>query len=225
MVLWRVTERVALSLGIAAGIFYTAAQLFAAITPRVELQRFDRLVAAQAEPGEAGAESILPDPDSVDFELWSKDRVRLYRETLAAGSAHASAVLRIPALDLEVPVFDGTDDWTLNRGLGWIAGTARPGELGNVGVAGHRDGFFRGLKDIAMGDEIHLRTLTDQTTYRVDEILIVDPKDVHVLGPREQPSITLVTCYPFYFIGKAPNRYIVRASRADSGLASVRTPE
>jgi sortase A len=121
-------------------------------------------------------------------------------------------VLRIERVRLRVPVFEGTSDTILNRGAGWIEGTARPGEPGNVGVAGHRDGFFRGLKDVAVGDRIEIDTGQATQIFSVDEISIVNPDDVHVLYPRSRPSLTLVTCYPFYFVGSAPQRYIVHAS-------------
>ena len=109
-------------------------------------------------------------------------------------------------------MFEGTDDLVLNRGLGWIVGTARPGDTGNIGIAGHRDGFFRGLKDIAAGDTMELETQGRRATYVVDEIEIVTPEQVEVLKPRAAPAITLVTCYPFYFIGDAPRRFIVHAT-------------
>ena len=89
---------------------------------------------------------------------------------------------------------------------------ARPGEIGNVGIAGHRDGFFRGLKDVAIGDTLELVTEKRINTYVIDRIVIVEPSDVSVLGARPNPSVTLVTCYPFYYVGSAPHRYIVQAS-------------
>jgi sortase A len=122
------------------------------------------------------------------------------------------AVLRIPKLNLEVPVLNGTDRFTLNRGVGRIPGTAFPGETGNIGIAGHRDGFFRGLKDIHMGDKIELLTAKGTDIYTVDRILITDPSDVSVLDSGTKPALTLVTCYPFHYIGPAPRRFIVEAS-------------
>jgi sortase A len=115
-------------------------------------------------------------------------------------------------LDIRAPVFEGTDEWELNRGLGWIQGTASPGEAGNVGIAGHRDGFFRALKDVRVGDDIELLTLRRAASYTVDAIEIVTPDNVGVLRPRGAPSLTLVTCYPFYFVGDAPQRFIVHAT-------------
>ncbi len=114
-----------------------------------------------------------------------------------------------------------TDDSTLDRGVGYIQGTARPGTDGNLGIAGHRDGFFRGLKDIAPGDMVELDTIERKDTYRIERTWVVDPEDVSVLDPTPTASLTLVTCYPFYFIGSAPRRFIVRAVRVADGPAPV----
>jgi sortase A len=133
------------------------------------------------------------------------------------------ALLRISKIHLVAPVFNGTDDLTLNRGVGRIAGTVHVGAKGNLGIAGHRDGFFRGLKDLRMGDKIDL-VLPDRTeTYVVDNIQIVDPANVGVLRPEPVFSLTLVTCYPFYFIGSAPQRYIVHGSQVASEQSAAIT--
>jgi sortase A len=87
-----------------------------------------------------------------------------------------------------------------------------PGTPGNSGLAGHRDGFFRGLKDVTLGDTIELETLQGTQTYRIERTWIVNPSDVWVLDPTPEQSITLVSCYPFYFVGSAPQRFIVRAA-------------
>ena len=127
-------------------------------------------------------------------------------------SAEPLALLRIPALQLVVPVLEGTDEFTLNRGLGRIAGTAMPGERGNIGIAGHRDSFFRRLEHISVGETIELVTLRGTDVYEVDQIRVTTPTDLGVLQPRTSSSLTLVTCYPFHFLGPAPSRYIVEAS-------------
>ncbi|MGB5173365.1 MAG: class D sortase [Thermoanaerobaculia bacterium] len=152
----------------------------------------------------------------VDYSLWDEGRIEEYEESLGHEFGPPLAILRIPTLDLHVPLLEGTNDLVLNRGVGRIVGTARPGELGNIGIAGHRDGFFRGLKDIAQGDTIELETLTATDIYRIDKITIVTPQDVHVLEHQAVPTLTLVTCYPFYFVGKAPKRYIVSATMIES---------
>jgi len=146
-----------------------------------------------------------------DQSLWADQRIREYEQSLLSEVEPPLAVLTIAKLDIEVPVYDGADDVNLNRGVGRIRGTARVGSTGNLGIAGHRDGFFRGLKDIAPGDEIDLLTVYGNETYRVSSIEIVDPSDVSVLAPTEHKTLTLVTCYPFYYAGHAPQRYIVKA--------------
>lgn len=192
---------------------YVGARIHRSVLSRVEVERFkDRLLVSKeldASPEVAGKEP--------DFSLWSAKRIKGYQESLAAHFAPALALLRIPKIDLEVPVLEGTDDLSLNRAVGHIAGTPKPGERGNVGIAGHRDGFFRGLKDVSTGDTIEIVTLDYVDTYVIDEITVVDPLNVSVLAPSAQPSVTLVTCYPFYFIGSAPQRYIVRASLVSQG--------
>jgi sortase A len=153
---------------------------------------------------------------SVNFSLWSPKRIQEYQRALLSDSRTPVALLRIPKIGLEVPVLEGTDEVTLNRGVGHIVGTARPLESGNIGIAGHRDGFFRGLKDIMPGDLVELESVGTHATYAVDEIEIVLPSDSSVLQPRNKSAITLVTCYPFYFVGSAPNRFIVHASLTQS---------
>ena len=130
----------------------------------------------------------------------------------AGATGKALALLRIPALQIEVPVLEGTDVVTLNSGVGRIAGTALPGQPGNMGIAGHRDSFFEGLKKINKGDTIQLIYRQHTDIYVVDLIEITSPEDVSVLEPGGQPELTLVTCWPFSFIGPAPRRFVVRAS-------------
>jgi len=146
-----------------------------------------------------------------DQSLWSEKRIVAWRRAVEESAATPLAVLRIPRLRIEVPVLPGTDDRTLDRAVGHIDDTALPGADGNSGIAGHRDGFFRGLKDIAEGDVIELETTQVKEIYRVERTWVVDPEDVSVLDPTPTRALTLVTCYPFYYIGPAPRRYIVRA--------------
>ena len=156
--------------------------------------------------------------DDVDFSLWSPKRVQAYKASLLAKLDRPLAVLRIPRLRITAPVLEGTDDLTLNRGVGRIGSTAQMGSDGNVGIAGHRDGFFRALKDIVRGDSIEVVTPQGQDLYIVDRIDIVTPRDVSVIGPSKIAGITLITCYPFYHIGDAPQRYIVHASLKERRL-------
>ena len=176
-------------------------------------------VPAPAAPPVAAVEPAPPPPapvtfpSNVDYRLWSPVRIKEYEASIAERNDGPLAVMRIRNLDIEAAVLPDSTDWALNRGVGWIEGTARPGEPGNVGIAGHRDGFFRGLKDIASGDTIELEVPGRVEQYRVSGITIVKPTDVSVLDPTNEPSLTLVTCYPFYYVGSAPERFIVKATR------------
>jgi len=151
--------------------------------------------------------------EPADMSQWSESRRHHYEESLKRALPPAIGILTIPKVGLKAPLFEGTDDTALDRGVGHIDGTNLPGGAGNVGIAGHRDGFFRGLKDLGVGDVILLKTVADTETYVVAETRIVPPEDMSVLDPTSVPSLTLVTCYPFYFVGPAPQRYIVRAVR------------
>lgn len=121
--------------------------------------------------------------------------------------------IEIPRLDLSAIVMEGTSPTNLRRAVGHISGTALPGQPGNVGISGHRDTYFRPLRKIQQNDIITLTTLLGEYRYRVVFIKIVGPNDVSVLDPSGNEILTIVTCYPFYFVGSAPNRFIVRAER------------
>ncbi len=121
--------------------------------------------------------------------------------------------IEIQRLGMSVVVAEGTDESTLRRAVGHIVGTALPGQIGNVGIAAHRDTFFRPLRNIHHDDIIMLTTLGGEYRYRVVSTKIVAPDDVAVLNSDGTQILTLVTCYPFYFVGSAPNRFIVRAAR------------
>ena len=168
----------------------------------------------------AALKSAVPEAGKPDQSLWSPHRISAWHRALSDPSPVPLAVLRIPKIRLEAPVLPGTDDRTLDRAVGHIEGTAKPGTDGNAGVAGHRDGFFRGLKDITPGDVIELETIRGKDSYRVERTWVVDPEDVSVLDPTPRRALTLVTCYPFYYIGSAPRRFIVRALLAGDKVAS-----
>jgi sortase A len=135
------------------------------------------------------------------------------RREPAAGSVIGR--IEIPRLGVSSIVRAGSDARTLQLAVGHIPGTALPGESGNVGLAGHRDTFFRRLRNIRPDDEIRVVTREGTFVYRVQRTNVVNPQDVWVLDPTGHPTLTLVTCYPFTYIGSAPQRFIVRASLAN----------
>jgi sortase A len=122
-------------------------------------------------------------------------------------------MLDVPRLKLSTPVIEGDDEQTLERAVGHLPDTPMPWEAGNSAIAGHRDGLFRPLKDLKIGDEIRFRTTRDEFRYRVTRTAIVKPDDVSVLQPRSGTTLTLITCYPFYYVGSAPKRFVVHAER------------
>lgn len=212
-------ERLLLAGGVVLMLAYAAATIHSQVMYRAGMWTFRTL--------NSGSQAVSPDRNhsgAVDFSLWSSQRVEAYGRAVARRLGAPIAMLSVPRLALRVPVFEGTDELTLNRGVGRIEGTEKFGGEGNVGIAGHRDGFFRSLKDVRLGDRIELGLARQKLVYTVDRITVVSPRDVTVLRARSNPSVTLVTCYPFYFVGGAPQRYIVQASlvNSNSELTEVR---
>ena len=123
-------------------------------------------------------------------------------------------MLDVPRLELSTVVIEGDDMTTLEKAVGHLPDTPMPWDAGNSAIAGHRDGLFRPLKDVKVGDEIRFRTTRDEYRYRVTKTTIVEPDDLSVLAPQSDDStLTLITCYPFYYVGNAPKRFIVHATR------------
>jgi len=212
----RRVESVLLATGLTLLAVWSGAWNYRTVSSRAAVKRFEA-DQAQSLPVKSANVDNPASGSQVDFSLWSAKRVDAYKESLVKKGDRPLAILRIPKIHLEVPVYNDTDDLTLNRGVGRILGTARVGEGGNLGIAGHRDGFFRGLKDLATDDEIELARTGQSDTYVVDKIRIVKPEDVTVLAAMRVPTLTLVTCYPFYYVGSAPQRYIVSASMKGFG--------
>ena len=151
---------------------------------------------------------------SPDQSLWS-DKTKLKFENSKNTDRDPLAVVRIDRLNIEGPVFVGTDKKTLDFGIGIVKGTAMPGEVGNMALSAHRDSFFRPLKDIIVGDRIEMSTDAGQQDFEVTNISIVDSQDISVLDHTDTTVLTLITCHPFYYEGYAPDRFIVRAIPVD----------
>jgi LPXTG-site transpeptidase (sortase) family protein len=154
----------------------------------------------------------------IEIEKNPQEPLQDSQDKIVTEQAHAAPTpgspvgrLYIPSIDLSVMVLNGTDEWVLSQAVGRIEGTALPGKSGNLGIAGHRDRHFRVLRKIRQGDEITLTTTQGTFRYSVANTEIVNPADTRVLKPSSQPSLTLVTCYPFYYVGHAPKRFVVKA--------------
>ncbi len=213
----RTAERVFLAIGLALLALWGVARFHGGMASRAALERFKAVSAASND------HAIAPEAraSALQFAQWSPQRIAAYKDSLATKKDLPLAILRIPKISLEVPVFNDTDDLTLNRGVGRILGTAQIGEPGNVGIAGHRDGFFRGLKDVQREDFVDLIRPGRTERFVITNIQIVNPDEIHVLDATAVPTLTLVTCYPFYYVGSAPQRYVVTATIQISSQADV----
>ncbi|MGH8203208.1 MAG: class D sortase [Steroidobacteraceae bacterium] len=174
------------------------------------------LVALARLEGEAGRQAALEAFDGAaaapDQSLWSPERVKDYEASLAVVTDTPLAILRVPGVGLEVPVYAAASELHLNRGAGLIKGMGLPDRGGNLGIAGHRDGWFRVLKDIQPGQAIEVETPRRRHLFRVVSTEVVEPDDLRLLADTVDPTVTLVTCYPFYYLGAAPRRFIVRGN-------------
>jgi sortase A len=150
---------------------------------------------------------------SLEDEIQTQQRAQVGAPRPAVENGDVLARLEVPRLGMSVAVLQGTNSQVLRLGVGHIAGTALPGDLGNSGIAGHRDTFFRELRDIRQNDEIQLQTTTGLFRYEVDWAKVVAPEDLSVLAPSTESALTLVTCYPFQYFGTAPSRFVVHARR------------
>ena len=152
-----------------------------------------------------------------------EQRAALERMRMAAPArVHASAALAtgaligsldIPRLRLSAMIAEGDDDGTLKVAIGHLPDTPMPWHDGNSALAGHRDTFFRALQHVRVGDALRVSTVRGDFQYKVRETMVVGPNDVWILDPTDRPTLTLITCYPFSYVGKAPRRFIVRAER------------
>jgi LPXTG-site transpeptidase (sortase) family protein len=164
-----------------------------------------------ARGGLSYGESPVVGPD----ETWS-DRRRAAFERFSRGLVPQPAgYLALPGQNIRVPIFDGTGELALTLGAGHLPDTAPLGGDGNAAIAGHRDGFFRALRLVTVGDRLSIETAGQARPYRVTEQWVVAPEDLWVLEPTAEPSVTLITCYPFYYAGNAPERFILRAVLVD----------
>jgi sortase A len=182
------------------------------------------LVSVQARLYDTNAKQYVSRPPSQDQNRGSSPQPELRPPASALIEGQILGHLKISRLGVSAAVLQGTTSRTLRHGIGHIQGTAFPGTAGNSAIAGHRDTFFRALKDVHEGDEIELKTATVSTRYLVDWAKVVPPEDDSVLDSTRESALTLVTCYPFYFIGGAPQRFVVRAHRIPTAALDPTQP-
>jgi sortase A len=205
-----------LVLAVACLGLYSYAYLERVLYQTYESREFDRTADRTAAAFAASNDKITP----IGRSSWkSVPSSRLSFPTALIGR------LSVPRLHLSAMVREGIDRNTLQLAIGHIPATALPGQAGNVGVAGHRDTFFRGLKDLRTKDEVHFSTLSGDFKYVVESLIIVEPDNVGVLAPSSENVLTLVTCYPFSYIGTAPKRFVVRARQVSPQAVPPSTVE
>lgn len=199
----RFVERGLLGVGAALAVWCAVILVQARFTKELPVPE-PPLVISQTLPGDAGAVGTAGSTSSTAG-----------RRMPAPAVGSWLARLEAPSVKLSTTVLEGSDDATLARGSGHLEDTPLPGEPGNMGIAGHRDTVFRPLRHARVGDPMDLTTSDRVYHYRISKTLIVKPEDVYVLDPTPRPTLTLITCYPFEFIGHAPKRFIVQAELMD----------
>ena len=179
-----------------------------------ENRRLERAI-AEVKPSPGSRKNIAPLFDAATLAAANLEKLD-EADTPAMKETDSSRLGRIEIRTVGVAamILEGTNDVALRRAVGHIPGTALPGQKGNVAIAGHRDTFFRGLRNVHRGDAITLTTLRGSYRYQVDSTEVVDPHDAEVLDESDDATLTLITCYPFYFVGSAPRRFIVRAHKS-----------
>jgi len=185
-------ERLLLTIAIVCLGYYSYVQIEARLYQRYENAELDRILASRAPANAVTAPTTPARPQPATGSLIGR--------------------IEVPRLGVSAVVRAGSDARTLRLAVGHIPGTALPGEGGNVGLAAHRDTFFRRLRDVRTGDVVRVTTGGGIYSYRVERTEVVNPTDVWVLDPTDRPMLTLVTCYPFSYVGSAPQRFIVRAA-------------
>jgi len=208
----RWTERLLFLIGIVCLGIWVYAFVDARIYKMWEERRLEEAIRLRT----AAASTAVPAADTDALGSFRKEGSREESERekkLAEGDLIGR--IEIPRIGVSAIVLHGIGNTTLRHGVGHIPGTPLPERGGNVGLAAHRDSFFRGLKDIRKDDIIELTTLDGSFRYQVEWTKIVPPQETAVLADEGSPALTLVTCYPFYYVGTAPKRFIVRAHRVD----------
>ncbi len=197
-------------IGILALSYCGFALLDARLYQDYQTRRFQKAL-KDSRPSIGSGEHLYPSP--LPTALAEANSAKAESLGIAGRGGYPLGRIEISTIGLAAMILEGTDERTLRRAVGHFPGTPLPGQQGNVAIAGHRDTFFRALRNILKDDEITLTTLNGSYRYRVDSTKVVDPEDTEVLDDSDNAILTLVTCYPFDFVGSAPKRFVVRAHR------------
>ena len=196
----RFAQRLFLWVGVAALAYAGGTAAYAGIYQRYQSWKFER---ARMSAIERNLKQEVAVPQII--------KAAIVEEAVDLREGDVVGRLEVSRIGISVIVLQGIDEDTLISGAGHVPGTPLPGDEGNVAIAAHRDTFFRKLQGIRPGDSIQVATVRRTYEYVVDSTEIVDPEDTQVMESRARPELTLITCYPFYFVGAAPKRFIVHA--------------
>ena len=202
--------------GLVLTVFFVSQLAQGEVQRRQDVAEFEAVLSVSGSIAELPADTpidlsveILPAPDT---NLWAPGRIADYQASMQLDTPPVLGLLEVPSVGLKVPVYPSNSEINMDRGAGIIDGMAYPHEPGNIGISGHRDGYFRALKDVQVGDKLLLQTLSGPKQFTVDTRQIIEIDNLSVLQDTPNQTVTLVTCYPFYFVGHAPQRFIVTAS-------------
>jgi sortase A len=208
-----------IAFGLACLAFYAIVTAQSALYQRQAKAAIDRVIAAK--PAAAlPASTPAPAADAHESSTITRTAPRAASPAPLARGALIGRV-DVPRLNLSAAIAEGDDDATLGKAVGHLPDTPLPWQAGNAAFAAHRDGLFRPLRDIRVNDEVKVVTPRGEFLYRVKKTQVVNPDDVWVLAPTSTATITLITCYPFSFVGHAPQRFIVQAERVVPELAGT----
>ena len=185
------------------------------------------VLVSDALVAQRSARRVLEAASNVERPVWPPTPATATDVRPPAPALHRGApvaTLWIPRVELSAVVLHGSDAQTLRRGPGHLENTPLPGQPGNVVIAGHRDSFFWPLRNIRLGDDIFLDTPRGRVHYEVTSVRVVKPHDISVLAPTARAIVTLITCYPFWVFGNAPDRFVVRAAAVVNGATGALAP-
>jgi sortase A len=212
----RSVEVVSYLFGLVFTVFFVSQLAQGEVQRRQDIAEFEQVVSASGYAPDSTStvssdlsSETLPAPDT---NLWAPGRIADYEASMQMETPQILGLLEVPSVGLKVPIYPSDSELNMDRGAGIIDGMAYPHEPGNIGIAGHRDGYFRVLKDVQVGDKLLLQTLSGPKQFTVDTRQIIEIDNLSVLQDTQNQTVTLVTCYPFYFVGHAPQRFIVTAS-------------
>ena len=221
----RFAHRLFLSLGVATLVYVGGTAAYAVVYQRYQSWKFEgALVTATARNLKRARVSAIAGNLKLEAVAPTVIKAGIVEEAAGLREGDVVGKLEVPRIGISVMVLQGIENDTLTVGVGHVPGTPLPGADANVVIAAHRDTFFRKLEGIMVGDSIHFATLRGTYEYIVDSTEIVDPEDTQVMESRARAELTLITCYPFYFVGAAPKRFIVHAQPSSDERLRILAP-